>query len=149
MQVPERIRLITGADHWCRGLYVCGLLVAALAIAAGPAAPAWKWLLGAALLAAFGRAWLCLAREHPRGVLCLERDGTARHSSAGRGEELLLQGDSSWVSRGICAVTLTDPRSGRSRHSLVCVSRNHPDDYRRLLQWLRLRHQGADRSALF
>ena len=66
---------------------------------------------------------------HLDGRLELRDDGSEIHGVA-RPE--------AWTSRWFCVLRWTRNDIGRHCNSLVCASENHPDDYRRLLTWLRL-----------
>ena len=50
-----------------------------------------------------------------------------------------MQAERSWSSRWISVLPLRELQNGRTRYGIFSASDNHPDEYRRLLLWLRLR----------
>lgn len=64
-------------------------------------------------------------RVYPNGTLTMIfGDGTEKRGSVGRG---------AWATRHLCVLPVTGMPGGL----VVCASRNHADDYRRLLVWVK------------
>ena len=69
-------------------------------------------------------------------------NGTAVESRGGE-EVLLEQTGQAWVSSLFSVIHLREVDSGNRLSWLVCAANNHPDDYRRMLGYLRLAAHGA------
>ena len=143
--MPERISLVTGASALLRAL---GLLVVILAAAAiATSASPWQWKAGALLLLA-AAAWFSFrgargSRHAGSGTLNL--DGTAIESR-GREDVLLQYTGHARVSSLFSVIHFNEIDSSRKCSWLVCASNNHPDDYRRMLGYLRLSSDTAHGS---
>jgi hypothetical protein len=140
----DMIELETGYAAWMRGAHcMLGLLALAGILGSGAGAS----LVAAAavgLLASFavdtwrmhrqadtGRLRLC----GDRALLCSD-DGICRPATLCAG---------AWVCPWFCLLRLRRVPDGRLQRRVVCRSRNHPDDYRRLL--VRLRFGNVDDRA--
>ena len=132
----QRLELVCGAPHWFPGLQWMLVLFAALCLLFAPSP--WPWIaISISLLLAVHLAGLAyLRRAQAPGTIHLHLDGSFRLQSdapALAGHQL----PSAWITRYLCVVRWK-PLSARSRPCLVCASENHPDNYRRLLVYLRL-----------
>ena len=140
--VPERINLVTGNSALLTAFsYAIAILaVAAIATSASP----WAWKAGA-LFSLAAASWFTF-RSTPEsdsqvnGILNL--DGTALEP---RGwEEVFLEFTGhAWVSSLFSVIFFRETDSGKKRSWLVCAANNHPDDYRRMLGYLRLGSSGV------
>lgn len=135
--MPDRIELLEGPARWLESLRVLLSLVACFFILT--ASTPWLWKSGAiaALLLFSGSAFHRSARRNVRKMLLLRLDGSLRLDRGGKVVEGRL-GGGAWVSRWVCVFHWTDLESGSRNHSLVCAVDNRPEDYRRLMVWLRL-----------
>lgn len=49
-----------------------------------------------------------------------------------------------WVSHWFCSVTVYLAKGGDKRFLIICANVNDPDEYRRLLKFLRVRPQASE-----
>lgn len=140
--MPERIHLYTGN---CELLSILCLLVTALAaVGIATTTSPWVWK-GSALLFLAMASW-AIRRNTPKAALPgtgdLYPDGTA--SATLEGENTLLEySGHAWVTRWFSIIAFRESDSGKPCSWLVCAHNNHPDDYRRMLGYLRLRSCAA------
>jgi hypothetical protein len=135
--LSDTIQLHAGSSP---GLRACQQAVSALAVTAllwSRTEPMWIMIALCAFGVAHG-AMRRISRRSPEIVrLVLRADGNAIvHSANGAVPARLCAGG--WVSRWCSLVSLEELLSGRRVQCLVCRSRNGPDDYRRLLVYLRM-----------
>lgn len=117
-------------------------LLGLLAILLSPASWVHTFASAAALLCVY----VMLRRRATgsrSGFIRLLDDGRAR-IIAGDGVTEAVADPRGWASRWFCVVALRGIPGGRLRRFLVCRSENHPDDYRNLLKFLRMRSFAAD-----
>lgn len=132
-----------GRSAWMDAAEALLALAALAAILISPANGAWKLACASLLLAGYLVLRRLAAGKNRAGFLRLFEDGTARIVSDGRSRAALATPDG-WASRWFSVVTLQEIPGGRHRRCLVCRSENHPDDYRNLLKFLRMRSTSAD-----
>lgn len=147
VSMPPRIELRSGTAPWLHRAQRLAYLLAALGLLFSPAA--WPWQ--SASIAALACAWVVSERHASRhstpGRLVLHLDGRLLLSKAGKDRHgIPVRG--AWVSRWFCIVRWSDNHNGLHHNTLVCASENHPDDYRRLLAWLRLDAFGKQEAAV-
>jgi len=128
-----------GTSRW---LQVAQLLLASLGLLAILITPAnWAWKLGSIVLlllvSFFVHAWP--VHQGRSGVIHLDPDGAALIRTASGHEINAVLGSHGWVSRWICVLSLYQPDNYAKHHCVICASENHPDEYRRLLKFLRMR----------
>ena len=128
-----------GTSRW---MQVAQLLLASLGLLAILITPAnWTWKLGGMVLlilvSFFVHAWS--AHQSRSGVIHLYPDGTALLRTASGQEINAVQGPHGWVSRWICVLTLYQADNSAKHHCVICASENYPDEYRRILKFLRMR----------
>jgi len=132
-----------GVSKWLRTARFLALLAGSAAILASPANWIWKLLAIFLLLVVF----FLHARSNSAkqsGWVRLYADGTALLWPAS-GKEIYATLDAHcWVSRWLGVMTLCEPDNGPRHHCIACASDNHPDDYRRLLKFLRMRSPVAE-----
>ena len=125
------------------GYAVAVLAVAGIATSASP----WPWKAGALFF--LGTASWFSFRSTPEywssGAVTLHLDGTAVESR-GREVVLLEYTGHAWVSSLFSVIHFLECDNGRKRSRLVCAANNHPDDYRRMLGYLRLGSSGVQGS---
>lgn len=135
--MPDRINLVTGG---CFLLSVLGYAVSILAVAgistSGSSWP-WKGVALVILAAAFWFSFRGTAESRISGTGMLSLDGTAEISN-GREKVLLEYTGQAWVSSIFSVIHFRECDSGKRSSWLVCAANNHPDDYRRMLGYLRL-----------
>ncbi len=128
-----------GTSRWLKAAQILLALLGILAILASPAN--WIWKLGSILLlilvSVSVHTWS--AHRGRSGAIHLYPDGTAFLHTASGQEINAIQGPHGWISRWLCVVTLFDDDSRAKHHCVICASENHPDEYRRLLKFLRMR----------
>ena len=128
-----------GPSRWLKAAQILLALLGILAILVSPAN--WMWKLGSILLlilvSVSVHAWS--AHQGRSGAIRLYPDGTAFLRTASGQEINAIQGPHGWVSRWLCVMTLCDADSRAKHHCVICASENHPDEYRRLLKFLRMR----------
>ena len=117
--------------------------LALLAIISSSAPWAWKAVCATLLLLVHAFGSRSTLKHHSPGLIRLYPDGTASRF-VGDVEARSGQCASGWVSRWFSVVALKTPGSKRLSYCLVCASENHPDDYRRMLQYLRMRSTRDD-----
>lgn len=142
--MPDRIELVTGSGAWLERAHRAFLAMAALSLALTHTPLAWKLAALAALLVISlveRQAWRQM-RSRTRRIL--KRVGEDIVSPTEQAYWQLRQGRV-WISRWFCVFRLEDRDTGKGILCLVCASENHPDDYRRLLVWLRMAPLGDQR----
>jgi len=140
----EYLELRFGISYWMQAAQTVLALLGVLAILAAPAN--WKWKLVSVLLLAISAVWVHFRSVHSgrSGTIRLFNDGTALLTIASKAPVNAVQGPNGWVSRWFSILTLREADSGRKHHCVVCASDNHPDEYRRLLKFLRMHSSPAD-----
>ena len=138
MSMPLRIEVKSGAAPWLIASRRLAFLLAGLGLVFPPIA--WPWALGALLALLVSWAWTeLMIADCRRGPmpLVLHLDGRLQLRNGGQDIHGVARPEA-WTSRWFCVLRWTRNDIGRNCNSLVCASANHPDDYRRLLTWLRL-----------
>ena len=121
-------------------------LLASLGLVAILASPAdWKWKLGSMVLLLLLALWVHSKSGNGQqaGTIRLFEDGTALLSTTSRRHVNAFQAPHGWVSRWFSVLVLLEADGDRKHFCLVCASDNHPDEYRRLLKFLRM-HSPAE-----
>ena len=144
--MAEKVFLEVQSGHgygskWVRALLASLSILAILASAAN-----WKWKLGSVLVLAL---FLCLLhtgsiRRNHSGAIRLFVDGTALLQTVCGQEINTVQGRHGWISRWFSVLTLFDTHQGRKYLCVIYAAENHPDDYRRLLKFLRMYPPSTD-----
>lgn len=113
-------------------------LLGLLAILATPANSIWKFC--SILLLLLASLWLMAKSVHENrsGTIRLFSDGTALLRTASELEINAVQGPHGWVSRWLAVLALQEAENGMKHYCIICASENHPDEYRRLLKFLRM-----------
>jgi hypothetical protein len=127
-----------GHSYW---LKVAQTLVASLGLLAILVTPAnWKWKISGTLLLVLAACLVHARSEHKSrsGAIRLFADGRALLWMDSRPEINAAQGRHGWVSRWFSILTLQEAGNGRKHFCVICASENHPDEYRRLLKFLRM-----------
>lgn len=139
MQENERLlRLVTGRSVGLRFAEALIWTASLLTFVISDLSPLHT-LLGVAALTV---ALICSRHADSRssGVLQLsvsgEGHGYLQHESDGRIPISLTC--SSWCTRWVCVISARETGCGKMHYLVICRSRQQPDDYRRLLQWMRL-----------
>jgi hypothetical protein len=139
MITAERLSLQTGSGAWLDYSHLALTLIAAVALVSAPAS--WSWRVSALVLLAV--MFLLSSRRRRRGCsgfqLILFRDGAAVAVGQGHAERTLTwPAGTAWASRRLCVLPVSEGPGADIIHCVILASRNNPDDYRRLLSWLRL-----------
>jgi hypothetical protein len=139
MIVAERLSLQTGSGAWLEFSRLALVFLATAALVSTPTA--WAWRLAALVLLAVTYR---LSRKRMRRNrfdlhLTLFSDGTAVATGQGCAERTLTwPARGVWASRRLCILPVREDARADIIYCVILASRNNPDDYRRLLSWLRL-----------
>ena len=112
-----------------------------LAIGLSPAPVSWKIVAACALALT---AWRGGRGRDPAATLQILPDGAIRLEVADDGPLPASLRGNPWTSRWFSFLTLFESGSGIQYHVVICASINPPDEYRRLLQFLRMRGSSTD-----
>lgn len=134
MTPDEPIELRTGAGRVYGRLTALAWLLAMGSLTLTSRSLHWSLVIGS--LAVVGSFWPCAARLRETATLRLHSNGAAE-----LGEAQGAWTPSPRVSRWVAVVRVELP--GHTRRVLVCASRNHRQDYRRLLVWSRFPPAGT------
>lgn len=139
MIVVERLSLQTGSGALLESCHPALATLAAVALLSTPAA--WPWKLSALVLLAL--TYLLSRRRMqlngPGFHLTLFSDGTAVAAGQGQSERALTWPTATaWASRRLCILPVSEGTDADIIYCVILASKNNPDDYRRLLSWLRL-----------
>lgn len=134
--MPDHVELRSGSGPWLDHLQLLITIAAAISLLLLATPWPWKFSALAALSGAYGLAVRHNKRRHSPCTLLLQMDGTLRQKQPGIELDGVIEG--AWVSRWLCVIHWTATGDRSQRHSLVCVSNNRPEDFRRLLVLLRL-----------
>jgi hypothetical protein len=129
------------------GLRAAQALLASLGILAILISPAnWIWKLLSILLLILLACFMHARSVHEErsGTIRLDADGTAVLRTSCRREVIAAQGQHGWVSRWFSVMTLYQAGNGGKYFCVICAAENHPDEYRRLLKFLRMRTPPAE-----
>ena len=138
MSMPLRIEVKSGAAPWLLASRRLAFLLAGLGLVFSPIA--WPWTLGTLLVLLVSWAWAerpgaeC---RHGPVPLVIHLDGRLLFRDNGRETHGVARPEA-WISRWFCVLRWRQDVGGHKCNSLVCASENDPEDYRRLLTWLRL-----------
>lgn len=139
--MPDKIKLVTGNSKLLTTLgYAVSILAVAGIVSSGSQ---WVWQ-GSALFVLAVASWLVFRRSSEslyRGTGMLFPDGTAVELRSHEEVHLEFTGQA-WVSSLFSVIHFLESDSGRKCSWLVCAANNHPDDYRRMLGFLRLNNNG-------
>jgi len=140
----EYLEVRFGISYWLRAAQTALASLGVLAILASPAN--WKWKFVSVLLLTLFAAWVHLRSSHSgrSGTIRLFKDGTALLRIASMPHLNAVQGPNGWVCHWFCILTLKEADNGRKHHCVICASDNHPDEYRRLLKFLRMHSSPAE-----
>ena len=136
-----------GRSSWMDAAEALLALSGLTAILISPAIGSWKLASALLLLAGYLVLRRLAAGKNRAGMLRLFEDGTARIVSNDRVREAVAT-PHGWTSRWFSVIILRELSGGRIRRCLVCRSENHPEDYRNLLKFLRMRSTAADRQRM-
>jgi len=114
-------------------------LLGILAVMVSPAAWAWKLFLTPLVVCAFALIARNMGAARITGVIRLFPDGTAVFTTGSEKRVFATLGNHHWVSRWFCSVAIYLARGGGKRFLVICAAHNDPDEYRRLLKFLRMR----------
>lgn len=144
MTAPDFVEVRFGHSNGLRAAQALLASLGILAILISPANWIWKLLsiLLLILLACFVHAGS--VHEDRSGAIRLHADGTAVLRTPCRREVNAVQGQHGWVSRWFSVLTLYETGIGGKYFCVVCATENHPDEYRRLLKFLRMRTPPAE-----
>lgn len=144
MARPETLEIRFGPGRW----FVSALLITGalgfLAIVISPADWAWKSGTAALLILVALFAHVQTSRACQSGVLRLYTDGVLLYLSIAGKSGIAVLAVNGWTSRWLSVLSLSDEQGGKRRFYIVCSSQNHPDEYRRLLRFLRMRTASPD-----
>ena len=147
MPPVEWLQVRFGRGAWLDVAEALLCLGGALAILVSPSDRAWKTMAIISLATLYSvMRWLS-RQKAGRGLLRLYEDGAARILRSRHSRDAVLAGGA-WVSRWFAVLALREFPNGRCRRFLVCRSENHPDDYRNLLKFLRMKPVAADRHRM-
>lgn len=136
--MPERILLRCGSSPWLEHLRVALAILSASTVLLSNSGVAWKFAALAALLLFWhysGRFW----QKHQANTrITLRREGPEIVSNVA-GTRWRVSPGTAWISRWLCVFRLREYDSNRVLTCVVCASENHPQDFRRLLVWFRMR----------
>ena len=127
-----------GHSYW---LMLAQTLVASLGLLAILVTPAnWKWKISGIIVLVLAAWFVHTKSDHSSrsGAIRLFADGRALLSMDSRPEINAVQGRHGWVSRWFSILTLLEASNGKKYFCVICASENHPDEYRRLLKFLRM-----------
>ena len=139
MSATERLTLRAGAGSWLEAGHLALAALAAVVLLTTPTDWAWRLVALVALVLSCVHFRRSAKRRSPEFRLVLFGDGAAMASSPGGQERVLtwtLTG--AWMSRRLCIVPLSESSGAGIIHCVILAARNNPDEYRRLLSWLRL-----------
>lgn len=140
--MPDRINLVTGECALLSRLGYAVSILAATGIVTSASSWVWKGIALIVLAAVTGFIFRRAAESRSPGSITLSLDGTAVLLH-GREEVLLDYTGHAWISSLFSVIHFLEADSGRKCSWLVCAANNHPDDYRRMLGYLRLGSGGA------
>ena len=138
MTRTEFLEVRFGQSRWLKIAQILISTLGLLAILATPANFVWKLCSILLLLLA---SWCVFARsfdENRAGTIRLFADGTAFLRIASMQETNAFQGPQGWATRCLSILTLREAVNGRKHYCIICASDNNPNEYRRLLKFLRM-----------
>lgn len=142
------ISLVTGESRWLRitrhGLFA----TAALALAFSPTDPIWRWAAVAGLGLVAILISINLHRMARIRSLRLMTDGMVTLCPGDPPEIHATLGRDGWFTAWMTIIPLDCLDRPKQLRVLVCRSRNHPDDYRRLLSRMRLGPDSAAKNGI-
>jgi len=103
-----------------------------------PASLGWKLGAWSALAFVSRRAQVASPMKSQSGWFELRRDGTARMRFLDGTKSRAVLKENAWSVSWFSVLALFEPASGRHYYCVVCASENAPNDYRRLMQHLKL-----------
>jgi len=119
-------------------------LLGILAVLISPAS--WQWKV--CLVLTGGCAGLLLARKmtdmHNSGIVRILPDSTAMYATALEKRIFTILCHQQWVCRWFCSLAVSLAHDGQRKDLIICASNNNPDEYRRLLKFLRMRSPAAE-----
>jgi len=144
----QSIDLVTGESRWLRVCRYVLFATTAATLAFAPADPVWRWtgLLGLGL--AYVLVSVNLRKMSRIPYLRLLGDGMVTVGGAGQPEINAALGKNSWVTAWMAVVPVICLDHRARLRLLVCRSRNHPQEYRRLLKRLRLGSGSLTRNGI-
>lgn len=148
MTRTEFLEIRFGHGRWLMMAHILISSLGLLAILATPANLVWK-LCSILLLLLVSLGVFARSIDNSRaGTIRLFADGTAFLRIPSRREVNAVQGPQGWATRWLSILTLQESVSGRKHYCIICASDNDPDEYRRLLKFLRMHAAPAEASRL-
>lgn len=138
MAHEPRINLIPGESRWLRYGRAALLVTAFFSLMIAPTALVWKLSMTLSLVAMFSlmhrhlnqlSRFKAITLLDSRFLTLLDQDNKAIPATLGQHP---------WVSPWLCILPVIPAEDQKSVRLIICRSRNHPQDYRRLLQLMRL-----------
>lgn len=139
MTRAEALDLNFGSDRWLEALPFAIMILGWLSVLSTSSDWVWKGAFCILLMLITGMLRRAAHCPDQSGAIRLFSDGTAFLRTADGDEFHALQRDHAWVSRWLCVVPLDRLDNGKRHTCLICATLNRPAEYRRLLQWLRMR----------
>jgi hypothetical protein len=124
---------------WMMWAHALISLLGIVAVMISPGSWTWKIFLSSAVIFAFVLIAVNMADSRFTGVIRLFHDGTAVFWTASEKRVFATLGNRNWVSPWLCSVPVYQARGGNKRFLVICASNNDPQEYRRLLKFLRMR----------
>ena len=135
----DYIEIRFGHAPWMMWAHVVITLLGILAVLISPAS--WQWKV--CLVLTGGCASLLLARKmsamHNTGIVRILPDSTAFYATAIEKRIFTILCHQQWVCRWFCSLAVSLAHDGKRKDLIICASKNSPDEYRRLLKFLRMR----------
>lgn len=144
MARADYLELDFGAALWMKRAHVILLILCVLAIMI--AAASWTWKISAWSILAVVYLITCRATAASvnSGVVRIFKDNTAMLSTGAGQRAFATLAARQWVSPWFCSVAVHPAKGGKKRVLVICAAGNSPDEYRRLLKFLRMRPQTSD-----
>jgi hypothetical protein len=144
MARADYLELNFGASRWMRRAHVILLLLCILAILIAPASWIWKISAWSILAVFYGMAYRVTASAAHSGVVRVFQDNTAMLSMISERRVFATLSARHWVSPWFCSVAIHLAKGGSKQFLIVCATANDPDEYRRLLKYLKMRPQASE-----
>lgn len=144
MARPETLEIRFGPARWLLAASLITALLGLLAIVLSPAGWAWKSGTSALLIVVTLLAHVQTNRTRQSGVMRLYSDSVLHYLSIDGKRGLASLEGNNWTSRWFSVLSLLEEQGGSRRFYIVCSSQNPPDEYRRLLRFLRMRTAAPD-----
>lgn len=144
MARADYLELDFGASGWMKRAHGGLVLLCILAIVIAPASWTWKISVGSVLAVIYLLACRVTKSSENSGVVRIFKDNTAMLSTASERRVFATLAARHWISPWFCSVAIHLAKGGSRRFLIVCATANDPDEYRRLLKFLRMSPQTAE-----